>query len=119
MPHRLFAAIILVLLATGTVYPVFAQAEADKPLLIVRFNQPRVNFDSALSQAIPRAEQARQNISYEIVSFMPQRFSKDQARANLKAVVGGMQQNGASLDRIHWRSEMASGEHQEIHIFVN
>lgn len=93
-------------------------AEANKPLLIVRFNQPRVNFENALSKAIGTAEKVKPDMRYEVISFVPERSNPSTSKLNLQAVVGGMQRYGADIGRITWRSELSNSTHQEIHINI-
>ncbi len=90
----------------------------DKPLLIIRFNQARVPFDNALSKAIGAAERAKPDMQYEVISYIPELGNPVTSRANLQAVVGGMQMHGADISRITWRSELASGNTQEVHVYV-
>ncbi|MFO0388800.1 MAG: hypothetical protein ACK502_03665 [Alphaproteobacteria bacterium] len=92
--------------------------EADKPLVIIRFNQSRVNFDNALSKAIGSAEKIKPDMQYEVVSFVPERSNPTTSRQNLQAIVGTMQRYGADISRITWRSELSNGTHQEIYINI-
>jgi hypothetical protein len=92
-------------------------AEA-KPLLLIRFNQPRVNFESALSKAIGFAEKTKPDMQYEVISFVPERSNPSTSKLNLQAVVGGMQRYGADVSRITWRSELSNNRFQEIHIKI-
>lgn len=106
--------------AQPTVAEVFLKPEPveDKPLLIIRFNQPRVNFDNALSKAISTAEKIKPDMRYEVVSFVPERSNPATSRLNLQAVVGGMQRYGADVNRISWRSELSNTGFQEIYVNI-
>ena len=123
MPRTLVAALLaLSILVSGP--QAFAQEVmavgdmVDKPLMIIRFNQPRVYFGKQLSLAVGKAEKVKPDIVYEVTSYVPSNFNPKQARANLQAVIGGMQMYGADISRIRWRSETAASSTQEIYINV-
>lgn len=103
-----------------TVADVFVKPEpvSDKPLLVVRFNQPRVNFENALSKAITMAEKVKPDMQYEVISFVPERSNPATSKLNLQALVGSMQRYGADISRITWRSELSNSLHQEIQINI-
>lgn len=91
--------------ATG---PASAENKDRVPLLVISFNQKRVNFDRALTQAVAVNEKSAPGTVYEIVAMIPNtsgsavqatRVNETYA-ANLAAVMDRLQEAGISPDRI-------------------
>lgn len=96
-------------------------------LLTIRFNQPHVYYEDALTQAVKSAEQAKPGVMYEVLSTIPDLSSLTQdqqdklsarAKDNLHNVVVKMQQQGVSPDRIRIADQTLKIRSQEIRIFV-
>ncbi|MDX2073220.1 MAG: hypothetical protein SFX19_02515 [Alphaproteobacteria bacterium] len=108
--------------------PAPAPAASDSvALLTLRFNQPHVHYEDALSQAVNAAEQVKQGVQYEVLSTVPDLSSlppeqqeKLAARAkdNLRNVVMKMQQQGVAPDRIRIAEQTLRIRSQEIRVFV-
>lgn len=102
-------------------------ASNSSALLVIRFNQPRVYYDDALSQSVGVAEKAKTGVEYEVLSTIPdltslpvEQQTKLSARAkdNLRNVVLKMQQQGVSPERIRIAEQTLKIRSQEIRIFV-
>ncbi|MGE0753829.1 MAG: hypothetical protein AB7L92_01565 [Alphaproteobacteria bacterium] len=91
----------------------------DKPLLIIRYNEPRVYFAKALNTAVQAAETAKPDVQYTVVAYVPENTPSQYIRAYLRAVVEGIRINGVALERIRWQTEPTSGAYPEIHVLVN
>ena len=108
--------------STATDSPALANA-----LLTIRFNQPHVQYDNALKDAVTQAEKAKSGVHYDVLSTVPdltslpaEQQSKLSARAknNLHNIVVAMQQAGVSADRIKIADQTMKIRSQEIRIFV-
>jgi len=104
--------------------PVAANSVA---LLTVRFNQPHVYYDDALTSAVQAAEAAKSGVMYDVLSTVPDLTSlpADQqtklagrAKDNLRNVVTKMQTLGVSSDRIRIAEQTLKIRSQEIQIYV-
>lgn len=104
--------------------PVAANSVA---LLTIRFNQPHVYYEDALTQAVQAAEKAKPGIQYDVLSTVPDLTSlpADQqeklaarAKDNLRNVVTRMQAVGVSADRIRIAEQTLKIRSQEIQLFV-
>src|SRR5688572_25976710 len=100
---RRFTVLIALVLALLPMVPVHADMGADKPLLLIRFNQPRVYFDRSLSQAVSSAERAKPGVTYDVVSYAS--GSDKKANENLRAVLGGIYKQGVPSQRVQIRNE--------------
>ena len=97
-----------------------------KPLLVIRFNQPGVSFQRALRQAVTSAEHIKNNVIYSVVSYVPVGASKSkndrvatEATDNLNAVLSEMMSDGVPAGRIGTSTlSSPAGGSQEIHIYV-
>lgn len=96
-------------------------------LLTIRFNQPHVYYEDALTQAVAAAQKAKSNVMYEVLSSVPDLSSlpadqqaKLSARAkdNLRNVVVKMQQQGVPAERIRIADQTLKIRSQEIHVYV-
>lgn len=113
--------------APSSAAPAASAPAPREPLLIIRFNQKRVNYDRALDEAVHKAQQAKQNVRFDVVSFQPalqgnaaqQERQAVQYREHLQevasAIVGKGVINKSVMTHVEDSSAVAS---QEVHIFV-
>lgn len=110
--------IISVLVAMGLSAPVLAYAGA-LPFMIVRFNQPNVYFDGALSQAVQSALQAKPDAHFTLVSFAPVRQPVEEAAKHINAVSYVIRAVGVPDSHIHVQRNLNDSlQFDEIHILV-
>lgn len=93
-------------------------AYQDKPLLVIRYNQPRVYFDTAVDHAVTSANKVKPGVTYNVVAYIPESVSPQTARLNLRAVVERIMFHGVPAGQITWRTEPTTGGYQEIHVYV-
>ena len=99
---------------------------SQKPLVIIRFNQPRIYFDKQLFTAISKAVAIKPEVSFNVVSYAPvtgdpQADSKWQALASrdTQSVLASMQNMGIPINRIQVSGQQDAGlKYDETHIFV-
>ncbi len=116
MSRRFAAVTASIFMALLPLAPVAADMAQEKPLLLIRFNQPRVYFDRSLSQAISSAERVKPGITYDVVSYSTSGDAK--AGDNLRLVLGGIYKQGVPSSRVQIHSEPVASGSQEIHIYV-
>lgn len=123
----LFTILLASVLAVGcnlSTRPAMAQAvetgtENRRPLVIVRFNQPRVYFEQSLSNATQRALEIKRDVMFELVQLVPPGAAQKTAQQNLARVVTVLRDTGVPDSNIRIRratsEEVAS---DEVHVFV-
>ena len=99
---------------------------ANKPLVVIRFNQRQVYYENQLFTALDRAVAVKPSVLFEVVSYVPtgrdERASADlaaRAQANLNRVLGSLGEMGVPASRIQVTTERDGAlKHQEVHIYV-
>lgn len=127
--HRIlkpiFACSAAVFLAIGA--PAIAQQMgAVKPLVVIRFNQPRVYYDQQLYGAISQAVAIKPEVTFSVLAYAPATGDSDKdsqwqqaASGHTQQVVASMQQMGIPLDRIRVTGQSQPGlRYDETHVFV-
>ena len=106
---------------------IYAQRNyTNTPLMVIRFNQPRIYYQQQLFTALKKAVEVKPTVQFRLVAFAPvhsdkriQRRLGAQVRARLSQVVGSMQQMGIPANRItvnHSNSDKL--QHDELHLYV-
>lgn len=96
------------------------------PLVIIRFNQPRVYFDQQLYSAIEKAVAIKPDVTFDVVSYAPTSSDANNnkqwqalAGRNTRSVIAAMTQMGVPMDRIHVVGQSQPGlRYDETQIFV-
>ena len=98
-----------------------------KPLMVIRFNQNHVYYESALTKVIQTSERTKPNLVYNLVSVLPnistlpadqQAKILSRSNENMRSVATLIQQLGVPADRIHVAKQEFPVKAQEIKIFV-
>lgn len=118
--YRHFPAVAL-LLAAGA-----AAAQSAVPLVVIRFNQPRIYYDQQLYGAVSQAVAKKPDVMFDIVSSAPSTgdSSRDEqwvatASRNTQSVVATMQSMGVPMERMRIRGQAQPGiKFDETQIFV-
>lgn len=97
-------------------------------LLTVRFNQPHVYYDDALTSAVKQSETLKPGmVQYDVLSTVPDLSSlapdqqaklASRAKDNLRNVVVKLQQLGVQADRIRIAEQTMKIRSQEIQVYV-
>lgn len=103
----------------------YAHAQS-KPLVIIRFNQPRIYFEQQLYGAISKAIAAKPEVMFDLVSNVPATGDtgldtkwQATARHNTQAVLKSMMDMGVPSSRMTTRAQPSRGvEFDEVHVFV-
>jgi hypothetical protein len=109
---------------TGTSYA--SPTEGRRPLVVIRFDRPKVDYEQALYSAVSRALERRPDASFDLVAVTSQKGSPAQAainanaaRRNAEAVLRSLNNMGLPADRVTLSattSATASGN--EVHLYV-
>lgn len=97
-----------------------------RPLVVIRFDQPNIDFDAELYSAVSQAIQRRPNTVFDVVSVSPQRGSPtdialnaNRARNNADSVVRSLTEMGVPQQQITVGSVTNDKiEVNEVRIFV-
>lgn len=102
-----------------------AASHLDTPLLVVRFNQPRVYYQQPLYNVVAKALQAKPAVVFNIVSVIPVTGNAEQdeklnavSQNNTGELVQTMLQMGVPQERVRVSYQQGGVETNEIHIFV-
>lgn len=103
-----------------------ASFNSSKPLVMIRFDRPKVEFEQAIYTATSEALERYPNVSFEVVAVSPQgnnpaqgSLAASDAQTNAQNVVRSMTQMGIPGNRIKvssTRSPMA--QTPEVHVFL-
>ncbi len=97
-----------------------------KPLVIIKFNKPGVNYDKPLYSAISKALGKRPNAKFDLVAVSP-RFKNPakesmrltEARKDGEAVLNSLTKMGMPASRINLSSEIRpAAKSSEVHIYI-
>lgn len=99
---------------------------ADRPLVVIRFDRPGVEYESALYTAVKGALDRRPNAAFDIVAVSPTNGSSSQAaigstnaRRNAEAVVRSLTNMGLPASRLRLSASTSStASSGEVHVFV-
>jgi hypothetical protein len=97
-----------------------------KPLVIIRFDRPNVQYKQALYTAINRALQRRSDVGFDIVAVTAGQGSNaritvesNKAKRNAEAVLRSLSEMGLPLDRVRLSSTTSpAARSNEVHVFV-
>jgi hypothetical protein len=98
----------------------------EKPLVVLRFNQPHVYYEQPLYEAISQAVTVKPAVTFDVVSYAPQTGNggtdaawQATASHNTQAVVSAMNRMGVPSSRIRVSGARdASINYDEVHIFA-
>jgi hypothetical protein len=97
-----------------------------RPLVVIRFDRPNVEYEQALYTAVSRALERRPSATFDLVAVAPNRGNAAQvtvaantSKRNAESVLRSLSDMGLPLDRVRL-SAMTSGRASanEVHIYV-
>jgi hypothetical protein len=106
--------------------PPGAGAAGGRPLVVIRFDRPNVNYEQALYQAASKALEIRPNAAFDVVGVAPSNgtaaqvaLNNDIARTNADRVVRSLLSMGLPADRVSSGQQTDAGiSANEVRIFV-
>jgi hypothetical protein len=118
---RMMALAMALSLASGG----FAAAQQE-PLVIIRFNQPRVYYEKQLYGAVSQAVAVKPEVMFDLVSFVPTRPDpklnagwEATSRQNAQAVMNSLKRMGVPTSRVSYRTEpVQNAQYDIIYLFV-
>lgn len=120
------AAIALPVTAKADSAPMEVEYTNERPLIVIRFNQPHVLYERALYNTISQALDAKANAVFDIISVAPKaRSSSAQERNNQMAgqnsrkVLGTLQEMGLPQNRYSLTNTTDNVDASEVRIFVH
>lgn len=120
---RLFAIIVLF---TGFSQASLAQNAAEKPLMIIRFNQDVVSYEKSLDKAVNAALDVKPTAFFEVVAVIPQtgdrkndRNLKEQSEYYSSQIKENISSKGVAAEKIRLSQQSSKViKDNEVHIFV-
>ncbi len=106
--------------------PPGAGAASGRPLVVIRFDRPNVNYEQALYQAASKALEVRSNAAFDVVGVAPSggtpaqvALNTDIARTNADRVVRSLLSMGLPADRVSTsQSTDPAIQANEVRIYV-
>jgi hypothetical protein len=97
-----------------------------RPLVVIRFDRPNVDYESALYTAVSRALERKPNADFDLVAVAPSKggvaqsaLAVSQSKKNADAVMRSLTNMGLPPDRVTLSSTTsASAESNEVHLYV-
>ena len=106
--------------------PPGAGAAGGRPLVVIRFDRPNVNYEQVLYQAASKALEVRPNAAFDVVGVAPSggtpaqvALNSDIARTNAERVIRSLLSMGLPADRVSSGQSSDGGiQANEVRIFV-
>jgi hypothetical protein len=95
-----------------------------RPLVVIRFDRPNVDYQQTLYSVVNRALEREPNAAFDLVAVTPQRnagqaAASTQARRNAEAVLRSLTSMGLPADRINLSSRTSNNARSnEVHVYV-
>ncbi len=96
----------------------YARAEQDRPLVIIRFDDPNVQYEQPLYEALSEALERRPNASFEVVAVAPDAGAASRSRRYADRVANSMTEMGLPASRLHRSTEGGGTSAGEVRIYV-
>lgn len=110
--------IVNAFLALLLTFSTFAAAKAEgtgTPLIVVRYNQKDVAYQSSLSFAVAEAKKVKPDVAFEVVDVSPEGTI---GRLHGQEVVDSIIHMGVDQKLVTLRSENGAGANEEVRVFV-
>jgi len=107
--------------------PQSSLGDARRPLVVIRFDRPDVQYEQALYNAVSRTLERRPSAIFEVVAVAPASggagrvaLATNQARRNAESVRGSLQRMGLPQSRVTMTSRTSDqAQSNEVHLFLN
>jgi hypothetical protein len=118
---------VITVSSTGAVQqPAASQAPENAPLVIIRFDQPEVDYGAALGQILERARASRPDASFDLVAVSPSIGSEEEVAAKRRAardrgaqVFSTMEEQGVPREIMTLASTVSPAVTvNEVHIYL-
>ena len=115
----LLALATAIMLGTGLASASLA-VPSNTPLMVIRYNQPKVFYQRQLYNAVSRAVAIKPSVVFDVVSFTPAAADKAKSSQQTSALVGDMVSVGIPQERIHVSEQPVDDSRtHEIYIYVD
>ena len=106
--------------------PGFAGIDGRRPLVVIRFDRPKVDYEQALYSAVSKALAARPDASFDLVAVSAAKGSagkaainSTQARKNAESVLRSLNSMGLPADRVALSAASnPQAETNEVRLYV-
>jgi hypothetical protein len=107
--------------------PQASLGDGRRPLVVIRFDRPDVQYEQALYNAVSRTLERRPSAIFEVVAVAPSTggagrvaLNSNQARRNAESVAGSMQRMGLPQSRVIMSSRTSdTAQSNEVQLFLN
>ena len=110
----------------GAAAPGFMGTEGRRPLVVIRFDRPKVEYEQALYSALSKTLERRPDASFDLVAVSAQKGSPAEAainanaaRKNAEAVLRSLNSMGLPADRVTLSAATSpTASTNEVHLYV-
>ena len=107
--------------------PQASLGDGRRPLVVIRFDRPDVQYEQALYNAVSRTLERRPSAIFEVAAVAPSTggagrvaLNSNQARRNAESVARSLQRMGLPQSRVTMTSRTSdSAQANEVHVFLN
>ncbi len=104
-----------------------ATAQSETPLMVLRYNQPRIYYDKQLYNVVKKAVAIKPEVAFSVVSFVPKATSENvqdsldnAARQHLNKFVADLRAMGIPQERINITNDYApDARFHELYLYVD
>jgi hypothetical protein len=112
--------------SSGFVSSPLASANARRPLVVIRFDRVRVQYEQSLYNAVSRALQRRPNAMFDVIAVAPNRGNAarttllaSSSKKNAEKVLRSLSDMGLPLDRVRMSALTSNtAATNEVHVYV-
>ena len=127
LTNRALIAATIGMAPMATPVPQSAVGDGRRPLVVIRFDRPDVQYDQALYNAVSRVLERRPNATFEVAAVAPSSggagrvaLASNQVRRNAEAVARSLQRMGLAQQRVAITARTSDQSYaNEVHVFVN
>jgi uncharacterized protein YggE len=112
---------VMLFIVCGAFFVTPVNAQSDVPLLVLRYNQPRIYYDKQLYSAVSKAVAIKPTVTFSLVSFVPAGDGAESAaNAQTNAVVASLQRMGIPRNHINVSNQSVDdSRYHEIYLYVD
>lgn len=96
----------------------YTRVEEDRPLVIIRFDDPNVQYEQPLYEALSQALERRPGATFEVVSVSPDAGASARSRRYADRVVNSMTEMGLPASRLRRAAASGGTSAGEVRIYV-
>ncbi len=116
--RRISSRVLACALLALTIAPA-AHAQQEVPIIVIRFNQPQVNFQTHLATLVEKARTVKPDVNFYLVNYVPPDAPIiDNMPQEVSSVGNSLIRLGVPKDNITYDRVYANVRTSEVHVFL-